>query len=209
LESKAGISAVSALNTTVTPGGPLFTGLRVDWRKTMPNCLPLNAPAWDQPHKCLFIYYLCSFLLWVYFFFFSFYLNTIYIKSTFVRENFKRSVWWLMWFTIFLASLSLKLSPTPSQFTYKLPLDTHSGWSRICANLHPDICSSSSSSSSRTRRTKSRDTILMYCSNLTLYKGKLLSSKSIFMTSFYLYFCKKILHLEDQFYLPCIPAITT
>lgn len=154
----------------------------------------------------IYLLFVFFFTLRVYFFFFSFYLNTIYIKSTFVRENFKRSVWWLMWFAIFLASLSLKLSPTPSQFTYKLPLDTHSGWSRICANLHPDICSSSSS---RTRRTKSRDTRLMYCSNLTLYKGKLLSSKSIFMTSFYLYFCKKILHLEDQFYLPCIPAITT
>lgn len=30
LESKAGISVVSALNTTATPGGPLFMGLRVD-----------------------------------------------------------------------------------------------------------------------------------------------------------------------------------
>jgi hypothetical protein len=58
-ESEAGTPAVSAPNTPGTPGGPLFTGLRVDSlsysdRKIMPKCkcLPVTAPTWGQPHTC-------------------------------------------------------------------------------------------------------------------------------------------------------------
>ncbi|KAJ6293338.1 hypothetical protein OIU78_025343 [Salix suchowensis] len=49
----------TAPNTPGTPGGPLFSGLRVDSlsysdRKIMPKCkcLPVNAPTWGQPHTC-------------------------------------------------------------------------------------------------------------------------------------------------------------
>ncbi|KAG6688050.1 hypothetical protein I3842_11G104800 [Carya illinoinensis] len=57
-EPEAGTPPESAPATPVTPGGPLFTSLRVDSlsydRKSMPRCkcLPVNAPTWGQPHTC-------------------------------------------------------------------------------------------------------------------------------------------------------------
>lgn len=57
-ESEVGTPPVSAPATPGTPGGPLFTSLRVDSlsydRKSMPRCkcLPVNAPTWGQPHTC-------------------------------------------------------------------------------------------------------------------------------------------------------------
>ncbi|KAH7839374.1 hypothetical protein Vadar_003336 [Vaccinium darrowii] len=58
-ESEAGTPTVSAPATPGTPGGPLFTSLRVDSlsydRKSMPRCkcLPVDAPTWGAPHTCL------------------------------------------------------------------------------------------------------------------------------------------------------------
>uniref|UniRef100_A0A6M2ELP3 Uncharacterized protein n=1 Tax=Populus davidiana TaxID=266767 RepID=A0A6M2ELP3_9ROSI len=56
---EAGTPTATAPNTPGTPGGPLFTGLRVDSlsysdRKIMPKCkcLPVTAPNWGQPHTC-------------------------------------------------------------------------------------------------------------------------------------------------------------
>lgn len=49
---------VSAPATPETPGGPLFTSLRVESmsydRKSMPRCkcLPIDAPSWGAPHSC-------------------------------------------------------------------------------------------------------------------------------------------------------------
>ncbi|KDP25192.1 hypothetical protein JCGZ_20348 [Jatropha curcas] len=57
-ESEAGTPTVSAPATPGTPGGPLFSSLRVDSlsydRKSMPRCkcLPVNAPSWGQTHTC-------------------------------------------------------------------------------------------------------------------------------------------------------------
>ncbi|KAG2680548.1 hypothetical protein I3843_11G104400 [Carya illinoinensis] len=57
-EPEAGTPPESAPATPGTPGGPLFTSLRVDSlsydRKSMPRCkcLPVNAPTWGQPHTC-------------------------------------------------------------------------------------------------------------------------------------------------------------
>ncbi|KAK6250857.1 hypothetical protein SCA6_004862 [Theobroma cacao] len=48
----------SAPATPGTPGGPLFTSMRVDSlsydRKSMPRCkcFPVTAPTWGQPHTC-------------------------------------------------------------------------------------------------------------------------------------------------------------
>ncbi|KAG5235773.1 noduline intrinsic protein [Salix suchowensis] len=58
-ESEEVATPVATPNTLGTPGGPLFSGLRVDSlsysdRKIMPKCkcLPVNAPTWGQPHTC-------------------------------------------------------------------------------------------------------------------------------------------------------------
>ncbi|EEF43506.1 probable aquaporin NIP5-1 [Ricinus communis] len=57
-ESEAGTPTVSAPNTPGTPGGPLFSALRIDSlsydRKSMPRCkcFPVNAPTFGPPHTC-------------------------------------------------------------------------------------------------------------------------------------------------------------
>lgn len=57
-EAEPETPTVSAPNTPGTPGGPLFTSLRVDSlsydRKSMPRCkcLPVSAPTWGEPHTC-------------------------------------------------------------------------------------------------------------------------------------------------------------
>ncbi|KAG6633796.1 probable aquaporin NIP5-1 [Carya illinoinensis] len=59
-EPETGTPPASAPATPGTPGGPLFTSLRVDSlsydRKSMPRCkcLPVNiTPTWGQTHTCL------------------------------------------------------------------------------------------------------------------------------------------------------------